>query len=318
MATNTSRIRGAGPALVTPMHEDGSLDLETFADHVRFCVDAGVHFVAPCGTTGESATMEPDEQRRVVETAVQVADGRVPVVAGAGTNATKEACHLAKAAAEAGADAILSVSPYYNKPTQEGLYRHYSAVADAAGIPVLVYNVPGRTGSNVAPDTLFRLADHENILGVKEASGNIDQVMTILRDRPEGFLVLSGEDNLTFPMMAMGAEGVISVAANEVPGPMAQLAEAALEGRWDEALALHWKLLPLMRANFLETNPIPVKTAMEMMGRFRTHFRPPLCELGEAHREPLARALESAGVTLVGRGSGGASRVEAAAAGPRR
>ncbi|MBW3535711.1 MAG: 4-hydroxy-tetrahydrodipicolinate synthase [Gemmatimonadetes bacterium] len=302
MATDISRFRGVGPALVTPMHEDGRLDLATFAEHVRFCLDGGVHFLVPCGTTGESATMDADEQVRVIEATLEAADGRAPVVAGAGTNDTKGACARAKAAAAAGADAILSVSPYYNKPTQEGLYRHYVAVADAAGVPVFVYNVPGRTGSNVAPETLFRLAEHDNIVGVKEASGSIDQVMTILRGRPDGFLVLSGEDHLTFPLMALGGDGLISVAANEVPGPVSDLVEAALEGRWDEARTLHFRLLPLMRANFIETNPIPVKTALAMMGRFEAWFRPPMCELGDAARTPLREALELAGVTLADEG----------------
>lgn len=291
-----ARFRGVGPALVTPMHADGSLDLDAFGAHVERVVSAGVHFLVPCGTTGESATLSPDEQAEVIRRCVEVAAGRVPVMAGAGTNDTRDAAALARGAAAAGADAVLSVSPYYNKPTQEGLFRHYAEVADAAGIPVFVYNVPSRTSGNVLPETLFRLArEVEGIAGVKEASGNVGQVMTILRDRPADFTVLSGEDDLTYPLMALGAEGVVSVAANEVPGAMAELCEALLRGNMERALPLHWKLLPLLRANFVETNPIPVKTAMEILGHFRAHFRLPMVSLGEASRPVLVRALRSAG-----------------------
>lgn len=289
-------FRGVGPALVTPMRPDGSLDLAAFEDLVERVVEAGVHFLVPCGTTGESATLSRDEQARLIRRCVEVADGRVPVMAGAGTNDTRDAADLARRAAEAGADAVLSVSPYYNKPNQEGLFRHYAAVAEAAGIPVFVYNVPGRTSCNVDAATLFRLArEVEGIAGVKEASGNLAQVMTILRDRPPGFVVLSGEDDLAYALMAMGAEGVVSVAANEIPGPMAELCDAALQGETDRALALHWRLLPLMRANFLETNPIPVKTAMEIMGYFDAHFRLPLVALSAAHRRVLEDALARVG-----------------------
>lgn len=300
------RFRGVGPAAVTPMHEDGSLDLDAFADHLEFLIAGGVHFLVPCGTTGESATMTAEEQLRVIEKAVEVAAGRVPVMAGAGTNDTREAAERARAAAKAGADGVLSVSPYYNKPTQEGLYRHYMKVADAAAIPLFVYNVPGRTSSNVLPETLFRLAEqHEGVAGVKEASGDMTQVMTILRDRPEGFLVLSGEDHLTFPIVALGGDGVISVVANEVPARMSEMVDAALAGDHGLAKDLHYQLLPLMRVNFVETNPIPVKTALEMMGRFPAHFRLPLHELSEQNREPLREALELAGVDTVAAGGEG-------------
>ena len=293
------RFRGVGPASVTPMLADGSLSLQTYARHLEFLIEGGVHFLVPCGTTGESATMTPTEQRQVIEKAVEVVDGRVPVMAGAGTNDTRAAVELATAAREAGADAVLSVTPYYNKPTQEGLFRHYMEVADAAGVPVFVYNVPGRTSVNILPETLFRLADqHELIAGVKEASADMQQVMTILRDRPDGFVVLSGEDHLTLAMVGLGAEGVISVAANEVPARMSEMVEAALAGDSGAARTLHEQLLPLMRLNFIETNPVPVKTALEMMGHFTAHFRLPLCEISEHNRAPLAKALETAGVTL--------------------
>jgi len=293
---NAPKFRGVGPALVTPMFSDGTLDLPTFRAHVERVIQAGVHFVVPCGTTGESATMTPEEQAEVIACCVEVVDGRVPVMAGAGTNDTRDAAALASRAAAAGADAILSVSPYYNKPTQEGIYRHYAAVAEAARIPVFVYNVPGRTSSNVAPETLFRLAEEvEWVSGIKEASGNLAQVMTLLSERPDGVTVLSGDDDLTYPFLAMGADGVISVAANEVPGSMAALCDAVFEGDMDRALALHWRLLPLLRANFVESNPIPVKTAMEILGHFEAHFRLPLVPMSEGGRATLENALRVAG-----------------------
>ncbi|MDE2774252.1 MAG: 4-hydroxy-tetrahydrodipicolinate synthase [Gemmatimonadota bacterium] len=306
MAVQPSGFRGIGPALVTPMRGDGSVDLEALARHTRFCVAGGVHFLVPCGTTGESATLDEREQLRVIEACVEAADGRAPVMAGAGTNSTRQACRRASAAARAGAHAVLSVAPYYNKPTAEGLYRHYMAVADAAGVPVFVYNVPSRTGCNVGPATLLGLArDHELIAGVKEASGDLQQVMTILNERPPGFLVLSGDDHLSFAMMALGADGAISVVTNEVPGPASELAEAALAGDWKAARAIHYRLLPLMRANFLETNPIPVKTALAMMGHGPAHFRAPLCAMSPGHREALRDALNRAGVDLPAAPEGG-------------
>lgn len=299
----TARFHGVGPALVTPMTGDGEVDLEAFSRHVEWTVDAGVHFLVPCGTTGESATLSGKEQLQLIRRTVDIAGGRVPVMAGAGTNSTRDAVELARAAAGAGADALLTVSPYYNKPTQEGLFLHYRAVAEAATIPVFVYNVPGRTSGNVEPETLFRLAEEvENIAGVKEASGDMQQVMTILRNRPDGFTVLSGEDHLTFALMTLGGEGVVSVVANEAPGPMATLTNHLREGRIRPARILHNRLLPLMRANFLETNPIPVKTALEMMGRFECHFRLPLSPLGIEAREELRKVLEGTG--LLNRGGG--------------
>ena len=315
MGADRNRFRGLGPALITPMREDGSLDLEAFGEQVRFCVGGGVHFLVPCGTTGESATLEPSEQLQVIERCVEVAAGEVPVMAGAGTNNTKEACARAHAAGAAGADAILSVSPYYNKPSPEGLYRHYMMIADTARVPVFVYNVPSRTASNVTSDTLLRLAEnHELIAGVKEASGDIQQVMTILKDRPNGFLVLSGEDHLTFAMMALGGDGAISVTANEVPEMMSEMMNAALAGDWEAARKAHYHLLPLVRMNFIETNPVPVKTALELMGRGPANFRAPLCELSAEHRDALRQALERAGVALSGGDAVDPPRKSAAAA----
>lgn len=307
--SSRSRFHGVGPALVTPMTADGSLDLDAFRGHARRAVDAGVHFVVPCGTTGESATMTAGEQARVIEACVEAVDGRVPVMAGAGTNDTRHARELARGAAEAGADAVLSVSPYYNKPGQEGIFRHYEAVAEAAGVPVFVYNVPGRTGGNVEPETLFRLAEAcENVAGVKEASGDMQQVMTILRDRPEGFAVLSGEDHLTFAIMALGGDGVISVVANEAPREMARMCDALADGRLREARRLHERLLPLMRANFAETNPVPVKAAMQLLRRFEAHYRLPLVPPSEATLETLRKALGAAG--LLGGAPSGSGEVE--------
>lgn len=289
-------FQGLGVAMVTPLTNSGDLDLPTLRSHVEFLITGGVHTLVPCGTTGESATLSSDEQRTVIAEVVDAAQGRARVMGGAGSNATAEAAHRARAVREAGADAVLTVSPYYNKPTQAGLDAHYRAVAEAAQIPVFIYNVPGRTSSNVEPDTVLRLAEVENIAGVKEASGDLDQAMTLLRGRPEGFLVLSGEDNLTLPLIAAGADGVISVVGNEAPGPMAHMVEAALAGDRDVALELHYALLPLMRANFIQTNPIPVKAALEMMGRMEAHYRLPLLPLEERYRARLRDALEEAGI----------------------
>ena len=304
MEVDRSRFRGMGPALITPMRKDGSLDLDGVADHVRFCVDGGVHFLVPCGTTGESATLDAAEQLQVIERTIEAAKGKVPVMAGAGSNNTKDACARARAAAEAGADAVLTVTPYYNRPSNEGLYRHYMAVADAAGIPVFVYNVPSRTGCNLNAATLLRLAEnHPLIAGVKEASGDVQQVMSILKDRADDFLVLSGEDHLVFAMMALGGDGGITVAGNEVPGPMSRMVEAALAADWTTARELHYRLLPLLRANFLETNPVPVKTALELMGRGKAHFRQPLCEMCAENIEALRSVVEQ---TMADFGAGAA------------
>lgn len=293
---DASIFRGAAPALVTPMTASGDVDLDAFARHVEWVLDEGVHVLVPCGTTGESATLSPDEQRAVVRRCVEVADGRAPVLAGAGGNDTAAVAALARAAAEAGADGILTVTPYYNKPTADGLVAHYRAVAEAARRPVVVYNVPGRTALNVLPPVLLRIArEVPEVVGVKEASGDVSQIMTLLHERPEGFIVLAGDDELTLPLMALGADGVISVAANEVPGPLARLCDAVVAGAMDEARALHDRLLPLMRANFVETNPIPVKTALELMGRGTAHFRLPLVALSAAGRTTLDAALRRAG-----------------------
>lgn len=294
---NGSLFRGTGPALVTPMTADGAVDLEAFGRHVEWVIEQGVDVLVPCGTTGESATLTPDEQASVIRRAVEVAGGRVPVLAGAGGNDTRVVAALARAAAEAGADGVLTVTPYYNKPTADGLVAHYRAVAEAAGVPVILYNVPGRTALNVpAPLTLRIAREVPAVVGVKEASGDLAQITSLLATRPAGFVVLSGDDELTLPMLALGADGVISVAANEVPGPMASLTRSGLDGRFDRARSLHERLLPLMRANFVETNPIPVKTALEIMGHGPAHFRLPLVPMTAAGRERLEQALREAEV----------------------
>ncbi|MCH7562734.1 MAG: 4-hydroxy-tetrahydrodipicolinate synthase [Gemmatimonadetes bacterium] len=290
------RFRGVGVALVTPFTESGGIDFDALRRHVECQVDGGVQVLVPCGTTGESVTMTASEQAQVIEATVRAAAGRTLVMAGAGTNNTADGINLAKAARDAGADAILSVSPCYNKPSQAGLIRHYQALAEASGLPTFIYNVPGRTSSNVEASTVLELAKVDNIVGVKEASGNLEQAMVILRDRPEGFLVLSGDDSLALPLIAAGADGVISVVANEAPAQMAKLVEAALAGDFATARDIHYRLLPLMQANFIETNPVPVKAALEMMGKSKAHYRLPLVPLGEQNRAPLEQALRGAGL----------------------
>ncbi|MGD2151829.1 MAG: 4-hydroxy-tetrahydrodipicolinate synthase [Gemmatimonadales bacterium] len=291
-----SRFRGTGAALVTPFREDGSVDHELFARHVEAQIDGGVEFLVPCGTTGEGATLLPEEQGRLIAAAVEIAAGRVAVMAGAGTNDTSANVALARGAEAAGADAILAVSPYYNKPTPAGLVAHYGALAAAVSLPVFVYNVPGRTASNISAQTLLRIAQIDKIAGVKEASGDIEQVMAIIENRPADFLVLSGDDALTLPMIAAGADGVISVVANEAPKLMSDMVRAALAGDAGLARELHYRLLPLMLANFVETNPIPVKTALEMMGRMPARFRLPLVPLAQESAATLRNALERAGL----------------------
>jgi 4-hydroxy-tetrahydrodipicolinate synthase len=278
-------------ALITPFRKDGSLDEGALRRLVRRQVEGGIDVLVPCGTTGESATLSAEEQRRVIEITLEEA-GRLPVLAGTGSNDTRTAIEKTRAAAALGAHGALSVGPYYNKPTAEGYYRHFASIADASPVPVVVYNVPGRTGSNIDTKTLLRLARHGNITGVKEASGNLGQIMEILRDRPSGFEVLSGDDAFTLPMMSLGAEGVISVAANEVPGPMHELVAACARGDFAQGRRIHNRLLRLMNLNFLESNPIPVKAALALLGLCEESFRLPLCPPAEASREALRSALK--------------------------
>jgi 4-hydroxy-tetrahydrodipicolinate synthase len=282
--------------LVTPFTRDGGLDEPALRRLVRRQVKGRIDVLVPCGTTGESATLSAEEQARVIAITVEEARGQVPVLAGAGANDTRAAVEKAKRAAALGASGVLSVGPYYNKPTPEGFHRHFSAIADASPVPVVVYNVPGRTGSNIDTKTQLRLAEHPNIGGVKEASGNLAQVMDLLRDRPGRFEVLSGDDALTLAFMALGAEGVISVAANQVPGPMHELAAACRRGDFAEGRRIHNGLLRLMNLNFLESNPIPVKASLALMGLCEESYRLPMCPPAEPTRQALRAALTELGL----------------------
>jgi len=286
---------GAGVALVTPFTRHGALDEGALRKLVRRQVEGGIDVLVPCGTTGESVTLSASETERVIAITLEESAGK-PVLAGAASNDTRAAVEKAKAAAALGAHGILSVGPYYNKPTPEGFYRHFAAIADAVTVPVVVYNVPGRTGSNIDAKTQGRLASHGNITGVKEASGNLGQIMDVLRDRPEGFQVLSGDDAFTLPMMALGAEGVISVCANQVPGPMHDLVAACARGDFAEGRRVHQRLLRLMNLNFLESNPIPVKASLALLGLCEESFRLPLCPPNEPTREALRSALRDLGL----------------------
>ena len=289
-------FQGCGTALVTPFQTDGAVDEKTLAAHVNWQIEEGVNFLVPCGTTGESPTLGHDEYLHVAETVARTANGRVPILAGAGGNDTAKVIALATELKSLGVDGILSVSPYYNKPSQEGIYRHYRAIAESIDLPIIIYNVPGRTGSNVTPDTLMRLSEIPNIAGVKEASGDISQIGEICTRAPEDFTVLSGDDALTLPTIALGGCGVISVAANEVPGMMAKFTAACLENRWDEAREWNRKLYPLMKANFVEANPVPVKAALAMMGKINEVYRLPLTQISESARAKVAAVLNALGL----------------------
>ena len=291
-----SSFRGAGTALVTPFTRKGELDEAAMRRLVKRQVEGGIDFLVPCGTTGETPTLSSAEQERVVALTLEEAAGRVPVLAGAGSNDTRKACEQAKTMAGLGARGVLSVGPYYNKPTPEGFLRHFSAVADASPVPVVVYNVPGRTGSNIDAKTLLRIAEHPNVAAVKEASGSLGQIMEILRDRPQGFGVLSGDDAFTLAVMAHGGEGVISVVSNQVPREMHELAAAGLRGDFAEARRIHDRLLELMNLNFVESNPIPVKASLALLGLCEETFRLPLCPPRETTREALRGALRGLGL----------------------
>ena len=296
---NVEWMRGCATALVTPFKSDGSVDVERLKALVKRQCEGGVRVLVPCGTTGESVTMSADENRRVITATVEVAkEHGARVVAGAGSNSTAHAIENARAAQAAGADAVLIVAPYYNKPTQEGLFQHFRTVAEsAAGLPVVLYNVPGRTSSNISAETTLRLArEVENVAAVKEASGNLAQIMEIIRNRPEGFLVLSGDDAMTFALLALGGDGLISVASNEAPGPLSKMVDAALAGRWDEARGLHYRWLPLMDVNFVESSPGPVKAAMTLMGLIEENLRLPLVPVTEKTRGRVREVLSELGL----------------------
>jgi 4-hydroxy-tetrahydrodipicolinate synthase len=290
---------GCGTALVTPFRRDQSLDEAALRALVRRQIEAGINFLVPCGTTGESPTLTRTEHLRVVEIAIEEAAGRVPVLAGAGGYNTHEVIELARELEHMGASGILSVTPYYNKPTQEGLYLHYKAIASAIRLPIVVYSVQGRTGVNVEPATLARLAQIENIVGVKEASGNIGQMANVVHDVPPEFIVLSGDDAITIPLMALGGRGVISVVSNQIPAEMTRLAQACLRGDFDAARQIQARYLPLMNVNFVESNPIPVKAAMALMGLLEPVWRLPMCPPAPANLVKIEKVLESLG--LMGR-----------------
>lgn len=294
MTMQTEWLRGCATALVTPFTADGAVDEKRLHALVERQIDCGVRLLVPCGTTGESATMSEVEDQRVIQITVEVARGRAHVIAGTGSNSTRAAIEYSEAARDLGADAVLQVAPYYNKPTQEGLYTHFAAVARAIpDTPIVLYNVPGRTSSNIAAETVLRLArDFENIVAVKEASGNFSQIMEILRSRPKGFAVLSGDDAVTLPLISLGGDGIISVCSNEVPDLMSRMTELALAGQWEEARAFHYRLLPLMEVNFIESSPGPVKAAMAMMDLLEENFRLPLVPITEKSRARVREVLQ--------------------------
>jgi len=287
---------GVGTALVTPFTTSGALDEQAVRRLGRRQIDAGIHFLVPCGTTGESPTMSDAERVRVVEILVDEAAGRVPVLAGAGGYNTQEVIHQIAAMREVGASGILSVTPYYNKPTQEGLYQHYQALADSTPLPIVVYNVQGRTGVNVETSTLHRLAQIPNIVGVKEASGNITQMADVCRALPDDFLVLCGDDVITLPLMAIGGRGIISVVSNEIPAEMVKMVEAAERGDFAAARTIYRRIMPLMQVNFVEANPIPVKAAMAAMGLLEERYRLPMCPPAQSSRDRIVRVLNELGL----------------------
>lgn len=293
----TPNWSGCGTALVTPFAASGAVDEEQVRRLAARQIDGGVNFLVPCGTTGESPTLSGVEQRRVVELVVETAAGRVPVLAGAGGYDTPAVIQLASEMQSAGADGILSVTPYYNKPTAEGLYRHYQEIAENVPLPIVIYNVPGRTGCNIDVDTVQRLAELPNIVGIKEASADMAQMCEICRNVPAGFSVLSGDDLFTVPLISIGGAGVISVASNEVPGEMSRLVSAALDGNFETARQLHSRLLPLMQINFIESNPIPVKAAMAHLGLLDPNYRLPLVAPKPASLERITRVLDDLDLT---------------------
>lgn len=289
-------LRGCGTALVTPFQRDGSVDETALRRLVQFQLREGIDFLVPCGTTGEASTLEHGEYLGVIRVVVAEVGRKVPVIAGVGGNNTRKVIELAQEVEKLGVEGILSVAPYYNKPTQEGLFQHFQAIAEATDLPVILYNVPSRTSSNIEPATVARLAKIPNIIGIKEASGSITQQMEVLCAVEPGFRVLSGDDAFTFPLMALGGVGVISVVSNEIPGPMTRLAHFMLEGKLAEARQLHFQLLPLIQANFIETNPIPVKAALAMMGMIEEVYRLPLVPMKPENRAKLEKALAAQGL----------------------
>ncbi|HEX8818181.1 MAG TPA: 4-hydroxy-tetrahydrodipicolinate synthase [Terriglobales bacterium] len=290
-------LRGCGTALVTPFRQDGSIDETALRSLIAWQIDSGIDFLVPCGTTGETPTLSHDEWLNVIDVTIEVAAGRVPVVAGATSNSTQDAAAKAReVASRAGVNAILTATPYYNKPTQEGQYRHFRAVAEAADKPIILYNVPGRTGANIEPATITRLSEVPNIVGVKEASGNMTQIAEVCNAVPPNFMVFSGDDAVTLPVIALGGVGIISVASNEIPREMAEMTRAALNNDWNKARELNRKYLPLMTGNFIESSPLPVKAVLAMMGKIEEIYRLPLLPMRRDTRSKLQRIAADAGV----------------------
>jgi 4-hydroxy-tetrahydrodipicolinate synthase len=291
------QLRGCGTALVTPFHQDGSIDEQAFRNLVSWQIESGIDFLVPCGTTGETPTLTHEEWLRVIDVTIEVAAGRVLIVAGATSNSTRDAVAKAQeVATRPGVDAILTASPYYNKPTQEGQYQHFKAIAEAVNKPIVLYNVPGRTAANLEAGTVVRLAEIPNIVGVKEASGNLTQIAEICSAAREGFSVLSGDDALTLPVIALGGVGLISVASNEIPREMAEMTRFALNNDWNGARQILRKFLPLMQANFIESSPMPVKAVLAMMGRIEEAYRLPMVQVRRDTRSKLQKIAADAGL----------------------
>jgi 4-hydroxy-tetrahydrodipicolinate synthase len=286
---------GSMVALVTPF-KNGKVDWESLERLLDFHMKSGSHGIVPCGTTGESATLSHQEHDEVIKTVIKTVNRRLPVVAGTGSNSTEEAVRLTREAEKSGADGALMISPYYNRPAQEGIYQHYKRVASEVGIPLIIYNIPGRTGSKIEPETLARLAEIKNVAGVKEATGSVDQAIDVIRLCGDRLAVYSGEDSLTYSLMALGGKGVISTVANIAPKEMSQLTEACLKGNWEQGRELQFKVLPLIRAVFLETNPIPVKTALSLMGRCTGDLRLPLTPMSEGNVKKLRQSMSDFGL----------------------
>ena len=285
-------FKGVFTALVTPFKDNGDVDETALRNLVDAQLEAGIHGLVPMGTTGESPTLSHDEHIEVIRMIVNHVNGKIPIIAGTGSNCTREAVNLTKRAKDLGVTASLQVAPYYNKPTQEGFYRHFTTIADDVDLPLIVYNIPGRSGKNIENSTTLRMAEHPNIVGVKEASGDINQMMDIIMKKSDSFIVLSGDDNMTYPLMAIGGSGVISVASNLVPDKIVAFCEAALQGDYETARKKHYELLPLFKAMFIETNPIPVKTSLALRGMMNEHFRLPMCPMLKENKEKLIEVLK--------------------------
>ncbi|RPI14114.1 MAG: 4-hydroxy-tetrahydrodipicolinate synthase [Ignavibacteriae bacterium] len=288
-----TKIQGTGTAIITPFKKNGAVDENALRKLVDWQIKNKVEFLVPCGSTGESATMTRGERRAVIEIVLDQTNGRVPIVAGTGTNSTTDSIHMTKDAKQIGVDTVLLVGPYYNKPTQEGFFQHFKTIAEECDVKVVLYNVPGRTGSNILPETTLRLAEEvKNVIAIKEASNNLEQIMQIIQHRPKDFAVLSGEDSLTLPIIASGGDGVISVVSNEVPKEFSDMVRFALQGNMQKAQDMHYKLFQLMKANFIESNPIPVKAALFMMGMIEENYRLPLVKMGKNNKDKFKKVLK--------------------------